>query len=87
MSRAAGGWRAVLARVGLGSRWATAAVMAVLTTAAFLVVSALIPDGEGSTVTITERGEIYNPVFRSLARFMFGYTSTMDKTLDALERA
>ena len=45
--QAAGGWRAVLARVGLGSRWATAAVMAVLTTAAFLVVSALIPDSEG----------------------------------------
>lgn len=45
------------------------------------------PNGTGSNVTITERGEIYNPVFRSLARFVFGYTGSMEKTLDALEKA
>ncbi len=46
----------------------------------------LEPDSDGTRVTITERGEIYNPVFRSLARFVFGYTAAMDATLDALER-
>ena len=37
----------------------------------------------GSRVTITERGEIYNPMFRTLARFVFGYTSTMESCLNA----
>lgn len=32
-------------------------------------------------LTITERGEIYNPIFRALARFVFGYTSTMNSFL------
>jgi hypothetical protein len=43
----AGGWRGALARVGLGSRWATAALIAVLTSVAFFVVSAAVPDGDG----------------------------------------
>lgn len=37
----------------------------------------------GSRLTITERGEIYNPIFRALARFVFGYTGTMQSFLDA----
>jgi uncharacterized protein YndB with AHSA1/START domain len=37
----------------------------------------------GSRATITERGEIYNPIFRTLARFVFGYTSTMESCLEA----
>ena len=37
----------------------------------------------GSQLTITERGEIYNPIFRALARFVFGYTGTMDSFLAA----
>jgi ribosome-associated toxin RatA of RatAB toxin-antitoxin module len=40
------------------------------------------PSG-GSRLTITERGEIYNPIFRALARFVFGYTSTMESFLSA----
>lgn len=36
-----------------------------------------------SRLTITERGEIYNPIFRALARFVFGYTSTMASFLAA----
>lgn len=36
-----------------------------------------------TTLTITERGEIYHPVFRTLARFVFGYTGTMDSFLAA----
>jgi hypothetical protein len=40
----------------------------------------------GSRATITERGEIYNPVFRTLARFVFGYTSAMESCLAAAQR-
>lgn len=44
----------------------------------------LRPDGDGTRVTITERGEVYNPVFRFLSRFVFGHTATMERVLDAL---
>jgi len=46
--RAAGGWRGALARVGLGSRWATAAVIGIITSIAFVVVSTVFQDGEGA---------------------------------------
>ena len=43
---------------------------------------------EGRTrLTITERGEIYNPIFRVLARFVFGYTGTMESFLRAAGHA
>ena len=35
------------------------------------------PDGEGSTLTITEDGEVYNALFRFMSRFIFGHHSTM----------
>ncbi|MFQ5605594.1 MAG: SRPBCC family protein [bacterium] len=35
-------------------------------------------------LTITEEGEIYNPIFRFLARFIFGYHATMESYLKAL---
>lgn len=38
----------------------------------------------GCTVTITEDGEIYNPFFRFMARFVLGYRGTMDTYLTAL---
>ncbi|PYP70520.1 MAG: hypothetical protein DMD41_14750, partial [Gemmatimonadetes bacterium] len=38
----------------------------------------------GSTLTITEDGEIYNPIFRFVARFILGYTGTMESYLKAL---
>ncbi len=41
---------------------------------------------DGSTVTITEDGAIYNPVFRVVARFIMGYHGTMDGYLTALGR-
>lgn len=47
---------------------------------------AIEPTPGGSRLTITERGEIYNPIFRTLARFVFGYTSTMDSCLEAVAR-
>ena len=41
----------------------------------------VVPTPSGSRLTITERGEIYNVVFRTLARYVFGYTGTMDSFL------
>ena len=41
-----------------------------------------LPSG-GSRLTITERGEIYNVIFRALARFVFGYSGTIDSCLTA----
>jgi uncharacterized protein YndB with AHSA1/START domain len=41
----------------------------------------LIPDGDSTTLRITENGEVYNPVFRFLSRFVMGHTSTMDRYL------
>jgi hypothetical protein len=46
----------------------------------------IAPAPNGSRMTITERGEIYNPVFRALARFVFGYTSTMESCLSAAQK-
>jgi hypothetical protein len=48
----------------------------------------IAPDGQdASTVTITERGEVYNPVFRVLSRYLFGQTRSIDAYLAKLERA
>lgn len=44
----------------------------------------IVPDGAGSRVTIAEHGEIYNPVFRFVSRFVLGYSSTMDAYLGSL---
>ena len=48
--RAAGGWRASLARIGLGSRWASAALIGIVTSIAFLVVAGIFQDTEGITI-------------------------------------
>jgi hypothetical protein len=40
----------------------------------------------GSRATIIERGEIYNPIFRTLATYVFGLTSTMESCLAAAQR-
>jgi uncharacterized protein YndB with AHSA1/START domain len=42
------------------------------------------PAGTGSTLTITERGEVYNPIFRFVSRYIMGHTKTMDSYLTAL---
>lgn len=44
------------------------------------------PTPSGSRLTITERGEIYNVVFRALARYVIGYTGTMDSFLEAAKK-
>ena len=47
----------------------------------------LTPAADGGTdLTITENGEIYNPVFRFVARFVIGYQGTIDAYLAALVR-
>jgi len=44
------------------------------------------PSGSGTRVRITEHGEVYNPVFRVLSRFVFGHTATLEEFLGNLER-
>ena len=44
----------------------------------------LSPAGSGTRLTITERGEIRHPIFRAVARFVFGYGATMETFLDEL---
>ena len=46
----------------------------------------IAPAGDGCTLTITEQGEIYNPIFRLMARFVFGYEATMNAYLDSLKK-
>jgi hypothetical protein len=46
----------------------------------------ITPTAAGSRLTITERGEIYNLVFRALARYVIGYTGTMDSYLQAAQK-
>ena len=41
----------------------------------------LLPDGDSTTLRITEDGEVYNPVFRFASRFIFGHTATIDQYL------
>lgn len=45
------------------------------------------PDGDSaSTVTIVEKGSVYNPVFRFVSRFIMGHTATIDAYLRALSK-
>jgi uncharacterized protein YndB with AHSA1/START domain len=37
--------------------------------------------GAGSQVTIEERGQIYNPIFRVVSRYLMGYNGTMETYL------
>jgi uncharacterized protein YndB with AHSA1/START domain len=44
------------------------------------------PESGGTRVTVTEHGEIKPPPMRAMARFVFGYDSSMDQYLTALGR-
>ena len=44
----------------------------------------LAPEGSGTRITITENGEVYNPLFRFVSRYMMGHTATIDKYLKSL---
>jgi hypothetical protein len=39
-----------------------------------------------ASVEIVEDGEVYNPIFRFMSKFIFGHTKTMESYLDALAR-
>ena len=42
------------------------------------------PDGSGSKITITENGQVYNPIFRFVSTYVIGQTATIDKYLSFL---
>lgn len=42
--------------------------------------------GMGSRVTLTEEGEVFNPVFRFMARMFLGYHGSIDRCLEGLGR-
>jgi len=44
----------------------------------------IAPATGGSELTITEDGEVYNPIFRFMSRFVFGHYGTMDAFLKTL---
>ena len=44
----------------------------------------IMPEGTGCRITITENGEVYNPIFRFVSRFVMGHTATLDSYLKAL---
>lgn len=41
-------------------------------------------DGDGTRVTITERGSVGNPIFRFIGAHFIGHTKTIDRYLQAL---
>jgi hypothetical protein len=42
------------------------------------------PAGAGSKITITENGQVYNPIFRFVSAYVVGPTATIDKYLTSL---
>jgi len=44
----------------------------------------ITPEGGGSELRISEDGEIYNVIFRVMARFVFGYTGSIETYLKDL---
>ena len=47
---------------------------------------ALEAQGNSTRVTITEHGEVYNPIFRFISKYIMGHTGTMDTYLRDLGR-
>jgi uncharacterized protein YndB with AHSA1/START domain len=45
----------------------------------------IAPAAGGTEVTITEDGEVYNPFFRFMSRFVFGYEATLKDFAKSLE--
>ncbi|MGH7459687.1 MAG: SRPBCC family protein [Longimicrobiales bacterium] len=44
----------------------------------------LKPEAEGTELTITEHGEVYNPIFRFISKFVMGHTGTLEKYHEGL---
>ena len=47
---------------------------------------ALEAQGNATRVTITEHGEVYNPLFRFISKYIMGHTGTIDGYLTSLGR-
>jgi hypothetical protein len=45
----------------------------------------ILPAPGGSELTITEDGEVFNPIFRFMSRFVFGHSATIDAFLGSLK--
>jgi Polyketide cyclase / dehydrase and lipid transport len=45
----------------------------------------LVPRESSCLLTITEDGEVYNPLFRFISRFIMGHTSTIDGYMHGLQ--
>jgi len=46
----------------------------------------LTPRGDSTNLRITEDGEVYNPLFRFVSRFVMGHTATIDEYLGDVGR-
>lgn len=44
------------------------------------------PTGSGCLVRLTEEGEVYNPIFRVLSKFVFGHDATIRQCLTAMDK-
>lgn len=44
----------------------------------------LKPDAGGTSLTITERGDVYNPLFRFVSKFILGHSATIETYLESL---
>jgi uncharacterized protein YndB with AHSA1/START domain len=44
----------------------------------------ITPENTATRLTITERGEVYDPLFRFMSRFVFGHTGTIDRFLSSM---
>jgi len=44
------------------------------------------PAAGGTVLTITEKGEVSNPLFRFMSRYIFGQTATIDTYLKSLAK-
>src|ERR1051326_682305 len=45
----------------------------------------ITPGASGCSLTIAEEGEVYNPLFRFVSRFIMGHTATIDAYLKAVQ--
>lgn len=46
----------------------------------------IAPAAGGSVLRITENGEVYNPIFRFLSRFVFGQSATIETYLKSMAK-
>lgn len=47
----------------------------------------LTPEGDNTMVSITENGEVYNPIFRFVSKFIMGHATSQKKYADYLKQS